>query len=139
MPKINREVKKAEAIRWMNTLGINPDVIRLFEEKDLVMTCSGITGAYTPLNDPELKKQIRDFEQQWNNLVYLVVRMPSAYGQLDSLLFVDNYADEWAFACEELKNGYVLSWTINQDHPSCSDMGSIVVERTESGGLIRRG
>ncbi len=103
------------------------------------MACSGTTGTYLPLADPMLEAQIHEFEQQWDDLVYMVIRTPSSYGWLDSLLFIDNYQDEWEFASQELKDGYVLSWTINQDHPICSDMGSIVVKRTESGGLIRLG
>ena len=128
-----------EAIRWMNILGVNKDIVKLFEDHDIVMACSGTTGTYLPLADPMLEAQIREFEQQWDDLVYMVIRTPSPYGWLDSLLFIDNYQDEWEFASQELKDGYVLSWTINQDHPFCSDMGSIVVKRTESGGLIRLG
>lgn len=139
MPKVPHEVKKAEAIRWMNILGVNPDVVKMFEKQDIVMACSGVTGTYLPLADPMLEAQIREFEQQWDDLVYMVIRTPSPYGWLDSLLFIDNYQDEWEFASQELKDGYVLSWTINQDYPVCSDMGSIIVERTQSGGLIRRG
>ena len=139
MPKVEREVKKAEAIRWMNILGVNKDVVKLFEDRDIVMACSGTTGTYLPLADPILEAQIREFEQQWDDLVYMVIRTPSPYGWLDSLLFIDNYQDEWEFASQELKDGYVLSWTINQDHPICADMGSIIVKRTQSGGLIRRG
>ena len=30
MSKVEREAKKAEAIRWMNILGVNKDVIKLF-------------------------------------------------------------------------------------------------------------
>lgn len=139
MPKVPHEVKKAEAIRWMNILGVNPDVVKMFEKQDIVMACSGVTGTYLPLADPMLEAQIREFEQQWDDLVYMVIRTPSPYGWLDSLLFIDNYQNEWEFASQELKDGYVLSWTINQDYPICSDMGSIIVERTQSGGLIRRG
>lgn len=139
MPKVKREIKKAEAIRWMEILGVNPEVIKQFNDYETVLACSGITGEYAPLADPQLMEEIRQFEQKWDNLVYLVVRTPSYYGHLDSLLFIDNCSDEWEFTSEELRDGYVLSWTINRDHPNCSDMGSIVVERTENGGLVRRG
>ena len=94
MPKVEREVKKAEAIRWMNILGVNKDVVKLFEYHDIVMACSGTTGTYLPLADPMLEAQIREFEQQWDDLVYMVIRTPSPYGWLDSLLFIDNYQDE---------------------------------------------
>ena len=123
MPKIDYETKKAEAIRWMNILGIDPDVIQKFKDQGIVSACSGISGGFIPLDDPELLEEIHRFEQEWDNLVYFVVRTPSIYGQLDSLLFMDNYSDEWEFAREELKDGYVMTWTLNRDYPSCSDMG----------------
>lgn len=120
MPKIEHETKKAEAIRWMNILGIDPDVIQKFKDQGIVSACSGISGGFIPLDDPELLEEIHRFEQEWDNLVYFVVRTPSTYGQLDSLLFTDNYSDEWEFSREELKDGYVMTWTINRDYPSCS-------------------
>ena len=80
MEKVAREVKKAEAVRWMNILGVNKDIIKLFEDHDIVMACSGSTGAYLPLADPMLEAQIREFEQQRDDLVYMVIRMPSPYG-----------------------------------------------------------
>ena len=33
MEKVAREVKKAEAIRWMNILGVNKDIVKLFEDQ----------------------------------------------------------------------------------------------------------
>ena len=139
MPKVKREVKKAEAIRWMKVLGINPEVIKSFKEHETIMVCEGDTGAFSPITNKVLSDQIHEFEQQWDALVYMVVSMWTVYGQLDSLLFVDNYSDEWELDIADLKDGYVLSWTIDQDCPVCSDMGSIFVERTANGGLIRRG
>ena len=139
MPKVEREVKKAEAIRWMNILGVNKDIVKLFEDYDIVMECSGTSGTFSPITDPKLEAQIHEFEQKWDYLVYMVVRTPSSFGWLDSLLFIDKYQDEWDFMSQELKHGYVMTWTINQDYPICSDMGSIIVKRTQSGGLIRLG
>lgn len=80
MPKIEHETKKAEAIRWMNILGIDPDVIQKFKDQGIVSACSGISGGFIPLDDPELLEEIHRFEQEWDNLVYFVVRTPSTYG-----------------------------------------------------------
>ena len=137
--KVSREMKKQEALAWMISLSINQAVIDEFREHDTVFLCSGTDGSFSKLEDAELIEQIRCFEQQWDDLVYLVVRTPSVYGLLDSLLFVDNYTDEWEFAKKELKSGYVLTYTLNRDHPNCSDMGSIIVKRSQNGGLIRLG
>lgn len=137
MMKPNRETKKAEAIKWMNILGIQPEVISNFKEHDTIALCSGKDGSFSPLVDNELKALIDKFEQQRENVVYLVVRTPSIYGQLDSLLFVGNYSEEWEFTKEELRSGYVLTYTINRNYPECSEMGDIFVKRSTNGGLIR--
>lgn len=121
----------------MTSLSINPDVIREFKEHDTVFVCSGIDGHFSPAT-PTQMQAVREFEQQWDDVVYLIVHSHAFFGRMDSLLFVDNYPDEWPDACEELKDGYVMTWTMNLDHPTCSDMGSIVVESTPCGGLVRR-
>lgn len=90
MPKVEREVKKAEAIRWMNILGINTDIVKLFEDQDIVMACLGAVGTFLPITDPKLEAQIREFEQKWNCLVYMVVRTPSSFGWLDYEIMLDS-------------------------------------------------
>lgn len=137
MSKLDRAVKKAEAIRWMQILGVSPDVIRQFEDHDSVLVCSEANGRFSEAT-PAQMEAVREFEQQWDDVVFLIVHSRAFFGRMDSLLFVDNYTDEWARAREDLKEGYVMTWTMNLDHPTCSDMGSIVVERTASGGLVRR-
>lgn len=137
MMKPNKAMKKAEAVKWMKILGLSPDVIRQFEDHDTVLVCSGADGRFSEATPAQLEA-VREFEQQWDDVVYLIVQSCAFFGRMDSLLFVDNYPDEWAEARESLKDGYVLTWTMNLDHPTCSDMGDIVVERTAHGGLVRR-
>ena len=100
MPKVEREIKKAEAIRWMKILGVNEDIVKLFEDQDTVMACLGTIGTFLPIIDPKLEAQIHEFEQKWDYLVYMVIRTPSSFGWLDSLLFIDEYQDEWEFMSE---------------------------------------
>lgn len=137
MMKPNRATKKAEAVKWMQILGLDPDAIRQFEEHDRVLVCSGAAGRFAEATSSQMQA-VREFEQQWDDVVFLIVHSHAFFGRMDSLLFVDNYTDEWPGAREDLKEGYVMTWTINLDQPTCSDMGSIVVERTASGGLVRR-
>ena len=133
----SRKMKKAEAVKWMQILGLSPEVIRQFEDHDTVLVCSGAEGKFTQAT-PAQMEAVREFEQQWDDVVYLIVHSRAFFGRMDSLLFIDNYTDEWAEARKDLENGYVLTWTMNLDHPTCSDMGSIVVEPTACGGLVRR-
>ena len=130
-------MKKAEAIKWMKILGFNEDAIKQFEEHDTVLVCSGPAGDIHEATPAQLKA-IQDFEHQWDNVVYLIVESCACFGHMDSLLFVGNYPDEWEEDRAMLSEGYALTWTMNLDHPFCSDMGDIYVERTANGGLVRR-
>lgn len=132
-----REMKKAEAIKWMKILHFNSDAIKEFEENDTVFVCSGPAGDIHEAT-PEQLKAIQDFERSGENLVYLIVESCACFGHMDSLLFVDNYPEEWEDAKSFLSEGYVFTWTMNLDHPVCSDMGDIFVETTKNGGLVRR-
>ena len=122
----------------MEILNLNPDVVRQFRENDTILACNGSTGSFSALDHLQ-QNAVREFEQQWDNPVYLVVRLRTLYGLLDSLLFVGNYPEEWEYEREDLKSGYAMTYTVNQDYPDCSDMGSIVVRRTNNGGLARLG
>ena len=91
------------------------------------------------VRNPEHKEDIRRFEQEHESTVFLVVRMNTIYGQLDSLLFVGKYDDAWEMSREDVEDGYAMSYTINRDYPECSEMGSIAFRVTPEGVIIREG
>lgn len=132
--KVTREMKKEEAIKRMKALDIINDAINQFKTDDIVMV-SEYMGALYWLNDEE-KEMVRKFEDENDALVYMVVRSYTNFGKMDSLLFVSDYDEEWEMDHEDIKDGYVLSYTINHDMPYCSDMGSIGV-KPMFGGLVR--
>ena len=129
-----REKQKAEAAFWLELTGVREDVRRKFEEGDTVMLCSD--GQYHPVDD-SMGAEIRRFEQEHNATVYLAVRVFTALGDLDAMLFVGKYEEEWPLEREDIKAGYAMSYTINRDYPDCSEMGSIFFRTTEDGGIIR--
>ncbi len=131
-----RERQEDEAVLRMDLMGIYEDVIIMFQNDGTVMLSEN--GKYYPLDD-QLKEDIRRFEQEHDATVFLVVRMYTVYGQLDSLLFVGKYDEEWEMSREDLEDGYALSYTINRDYPECSEMGSICFAVTECGVIIREG
>ena len=133
--KVSREAKKQEAIKRMKALDIIDNAIDEFENDDIVMVSEPPLGGLYWLNDEE-KEMVRKFEEENNALVYMVVRAFTNFGKMDSLLFVSDYKEEWEMDNEDLKDGYVLSYTVNHDMPDCSEMGSIVV-KSMFGGLVR--
>ena len=135
--KVTREKKKEEAIKRMKALDIIDDAINQFKTDDIVMVSEPPMGALYWCNDEE-KEMIRKFEEENNALVFMVVRAFTQFGKMDSLLFVSDYEEEWDMDREDLKDGYVLSYTKNYDDPWCSEMGSIAV-KSVGGGLLRVG
>ena len=135
--KVLREVKKEEAIKRMKSLEIINDAIRQFKDDDIVMVSEQPMGALYWLNDEE-KQMVKEFEEKHNALVYMVVRAYTTIGKMDSLLYISDYEEEWEMDNEDIKDGYVMTYTINHDMPDCSEFGSIVV-KPAFGGLIRIG
>ena len=131
-----RERQMEEAVLRMDMMGIHEDIIIEFQKSGDVSLSEN--GKYYPLDD-QLKEDVRRFEQEHDATVFLVVRMSSMYGQLDSLLFVGKYAEEWEMSREDLEDGYAMSYTINRDYPDCSEMGSISFRVTPEGVIIREG
>lgn len=132
---IPREIKKQEAIKRLKALNIIGDAIEQFERDDIVMVSEPPYGGLYWLNDEE-KEMVEKFEEEYNALVYMVVRSFTNFGKMDSLLFVSDYDEEYEMEMEDITDGYVMTYTINHDMPMCSEMGSIVV-KPMFGGLVR--
>ena len=132
---ITREMKKEEAIKRMKALGIINDAIEQFKNDDIVMVTEPPLGGLYWLTNEE-KEMVREFEEEHDVLVYMVVRAFTQFGKMDSLLYVSDWQEEWKYENEDLKDGYAMSYTINHDMPDCSEFGSIAV-KPMFGGLIR--
>lgn len=132
---ISREIKKQEAIKRLKALNIIDDAIEQFERDDIVMVSEPPYGGLYWLNDEE-KEMVKKFEEEYNALVYMVVRSFTNFGKMDSLLFVSDYDEEYEMEMEDITDGYVMTYTINHDMPECSEMSSIVV-KPMFGGLVR--
>ena len=78
-------------------------------------------------------------ENEYNAVVYLVVRTPFGIAVLDSLLYVSRYDEEWEDEIESLKDGYVLTYTVNYLNPDCSEFGDIAFSTTLDGEIVREG
>lgn len=134
---ITREIKKEEAIRRMKSLDIINDAINQFKREDIVMVSEPPFGALYWLNDEE-KEMVEEFEEEYDALVYMVVRSFTNFGKMDSLLYVSDYEEEWEMDNADINDGYIMSYVINHDMPDCSEFGSIAI-RSVSGGLLRIG
>ena len=140
---ISREEKKAEAIRRMKKMGYFDLSIKEFEKYDKVMVNEPpIGGPFYTDYYPELEAKIKELEERDNILVYAVIRAYLTDGSekftMDSLLYVEDYKEEWEYFDEDIKNSIIMSYTINWTWEDYSEYGSIMVERTAGAGLKRK-
>lgn len=131
------EKKKEEAIKRMKALGIYSETIRQFKNEDIVSYSEPPLGANYWL-DEEQKKIAKEFEEEYNTLIYFAVRNHTEFGMLDAFLYIDDYKEDWEVDNLALEDGYVRAYVYNYDMPDFSESGDIIVEN-RFGGLIRIG
>ena len=135
---VSREDKKAEAVARMKMLGIYPETIDQFEREDLVSISEPPFGAFFWVDDED-KKRIQQFEEEYNALVFVVIRNYTTIGKLDSYLYVSKYQHEWEKDRLDLvspDNG-LFAYVYNRDDPDFSEIGSIGLRKEPNGGLLR--
>ena len=135
--KVSRLDKKKEAIKRMEVLDIYSEAIRQFEFDCLISCSEPPLGANFWLDDDQ-EKIVRDFEKEYNALVYFGVRAYTNFGIMDAFLYVSDYEEEWEMDNRELKDGYVYAYVYNYDVPEFSEIGLIKV-KPMCGGLSRIG
>ena len=134
---VSRADKKKEAIKRMEVLDIYAETIRQFEKEGHISYSEPPLGANYWIDD-EQEKVVREFETEYNTLVYFGVRAYTNIGILDAFLYVSDYTEEWAMDNGELKDGYVYAYVYNHDIPEYSEIGLIKVQ-PRFGGLVRIG
>ena len=130
-----REKQKAEAIKRMKALKVIKDAVEQFEKEDIVMVSEN--GILYWLDD-EQEKMVKEFEEEYGCLVYMVVHNLTEFGELYSMLYVSKYQSEWAMDWEDLKDSIQMAYVKNVTDDFCSEFGSIAI-RNRFGGIIRVG
>lgn len=131
---MDRAEKKAEAIKRMRFLELHPNAIKEFEDSDLI-NCSEFLGALYWISDKE-KAIVKEFEEEYNAVVYHIIRNSTSIGEMLALLYVSDYEDEWDMDIADIIEGYPFAYVKNLDDDFCSEFGTIGVKKC-NGGLVR--
>ena len=83
MMNVDMKTKQQEAIKRMKMMQIFPEAIRQFKDDGKVMVSEPPFGALYYITEKE-QQEVAKFEQEYNALVYHVVRTYTEVGQLDS-------------------------------------------------------
>lgn len=130
------EEKRAEAISRMNKIGLFPIAVKDFRTNGLVQISESPTG-YLYYLETDVQKRVKEFEDEYDALVYLVVRAKTEFGIMDSYLYVSDHKEEWGMDNEDLDDGIAMTYTYNYDAPWCSEFGSIGFRLTAAAGIAR--
>ena len=133
---VSMETKKAEAINRMKALDLYAPCIKAFENRNEVQLSEMTGGLYEFSSDAELTAKVKEFEEEYNALVYHVIHTNTSFGELYSFLYVSDHQDEWEMDNEDIEAGYALAYVWNKTDEWCSEFGRIGV-RGKFGGIVR--
>ena len=134
--KISIEEQKAEALKRIKALKLHPNVVKEFEKDGTINFSEPPFGGLFWAKDDDMER-IREFEEEYDALVYTGIRTFTNIGKMDSYLFVSKHKEEWDLDNAGIANGEVLAYVYNHDAPDCSEMGFIGIKSLISGGLVR--
>ena len=136
---ISREIKKEEAIKRMEALGLFVPCIKAFK-RDEVQLSEPTGGLYEFSSNAELTAKVKEFENEYNALVYHVIHTPARIDgevmDMYNFLYVSDYQEEWEMDNNDIKDGYPLVYVWNKTIDYFSEFGSIAVQG-RFGGLVR--
>lgn len=135
--KVSTETKKKEAIKRLKAIGIIQDTINQFTTYDVPSVSENPYGFIYWPSDTQ-RKLIKNFEQDYNSLVYLCNYCETEFGRLLNLFYVSDHESEWDMDNNDIKNGYAFVYCANLDVPEFSEFGSIAFEPV-NGGVKRIG
>jgi hypothetical protein len=129
-----RAKQEAEAVERMKLLELYPTVIKEFINEKVINKSEHIGILYW-LDDDE-KQFVKDFEDEYNAVVYHIVKTYTTIGCMLSVFYVSDDESEWESDREDIKIGEQLCYVKNIDNDDCSEFGYICF-RKNCGGLMR--
>ena len=121
----------AESKKRMELLGIEPrfsdklymsDRYYIREVKDVEM---------------DLIRAINNFEKDYNAYVYHIIYTKSNFGNLYSMLYVNNHTEKWETDRKNLQNKKCYAYVYNKSDEVCSEIGLIGIEKADTNLLTR--
>ena len=128
--------KKKKAIELMKKMDIYKPYIRGFEESNKICFFEQY-GGYWAEQEPALYEKIKEFEKEYDCLVYAVTHELTEFGELFDFLIVTDDPDEWDdIVYSEGNRHMVYAYVWNKTDDFCSEFGSITIQ--SFGGGIKR-
>lgn len=141
-----RQLQKAEAIKRLELLKLLPNVITDFKNNDTVYYSERQNKIFDGIlywisNDEDYERLVKEFEENYDALVYHAQLTRFSYGLCLSMLFVSKYQEEWGMERDAITNPYdgvidTYAYVANLNEPDFSEIGRIGIVR-KNGGISR--
>ena len=141
-----RQLQKAEAIKRLELLKLLPNVITDFKNNDTVYYSERQNKIFDGIlywisNDEDYERLVKEFEENYDALVYHAQLTRFSYGLCLSMLFVSKYQEEWEMERDAITNPYdgvidTYAYVANLNAPDFSEIGRIGIVR-KNGGISR--
>lgn len=133
-----KELQKVEAVKRMKMLKLDNSVVKEFLQDGKVFYSERQNNIFQAVlyyvsDDEQLAKKVKEFEEEYNALVYHVQLTHTFYGKMYSFLYVSKSQDEWDYDIDDLKNNCCYAFVWNNE---IEEIGLICVE-SEMGGIVR--
>lgn len=135
---IAKKDKKEKAIDIMKKLDIYKPYIQGFEKDDTVCFFENF-GGFWAYQEPELIEKIKEFENEFDALVFAVTHEYLEFGECYDFLYIPDCKEDWddiVFGNLGGNKYYAWVYVWNKDHNECSESGTIGIQ--SFGGGIKR-
>lgn len=140
-----KQLQKKEALNRLRILqtkyGLLENVITEFEKEDTLYyseyvnkQCPAIL--YWVSNKEEYQRAIKEFEEEYDALVYHAILTSTTFGTILTLLYVTEQEEVWKEDRENLNEGMALAYCINLEDDTYSEFGSVQIAGAK-GGITR--
>jgi hypothetical protein len=136
-------MKRQEAIKRMEIIGIDKEYIGLFKDDGVVSVWERQNAVLKAVHydlefysNETLKAKIKEFENQYEALVYMVQKTWTDFGELYAFFYVSNHIDEWENVEFDLKHESDLCYVWNETYEEDSEFGYIAFKKA-MGGIYR--
>ena len=141
-----RQLQKAEAIKRLELLKLLPNVITDFKNNDTVYYSERQNKIFDGIlywisNNEDYERLVKEFEENYDALVYHAQLTRFSYGLCISMLFVSKYQEEREMERDAIANPYdgvidTYAYVANLNEPDFSEIGRIGIVR-KNGGISR--
>ncbi|WP_171299795.1 hypothetical protein [Enterococcus cecorum] len=133
-----KELQKVEAGKRMKMLKLDKSVIKEFLQDGTIFYSERPNSIFQAVlyyasDDEQLERKVKEFEEEYNALVYHVQLTHTVYGKMYSFLYVSKSEDEWALDIDDLKNNCCYAFVWNNE---IEDIGLIGI-KPAMGGIVR--